>query len=428
MSLATVNSQAIIELLPRIPMKSFINRNSQTGDLYNIGKVQSLGMVPNNFFFNDLPTVSDYIAASRKKTSQFDWAAWLGAKQQRSPQSKTMRAGLYEKFTVYVRIIPSDFGIDNVPKPNSPQIWKLVFVNGEHLLQAKPIYTIYDTLPISISQPLEDGFALQTKSIAEAQIPIQEAASLLFNIRFNSARRAVSDRALYDPSLISADDVNSREPAPKLPVRLSGLNDKKLTDAYEQIPYDAHATDGVIGDARNVLELGDQLSGLNKPQQGRFQKGNKSVKEWDDTMASADNRPRLPALSLEFQFFIPLKEQMKLNIYQNGVQGSFQNFRTGNVYTIKPEDVTKLKEKVLTFRIADGYTPKSKMAASEMITAGIQAISQSQILAQALGAALPNMFAHMMQLGGVRGLDQYLPQQQTQQQAPNGQPGTPAAT
>lgn len=408
-----------LEIIPRLELKRFINRYSQSGDLYNLGKIHEISaMGPENFFYTDLPTVSDFITGARAKNAQFDWAAWLGTRPAATGMKRTLQAGAYEKFTCYCRIIPSELKITNVPKSNSPQIWKFIFLNGKHLIYAKPVYTVYDTLPIMIGQPLEDGFALQTKSIAEAQIPMQEAASTLFNIRFNAARRAVSDRALFDPTLINESDVNAPTPAAKIPVRLSGLNDKDFSRAYQAIPYDPRGTDTVIGDARNVLELSDQLSGLNRPQQGRFQKGNKSVREWEDTMSNADNRPRLPALAIEFQTMIPIKEQIKLNIFQHGVKGTFQSFKSGTPYEVKPQDMEKLKEVVLSFRVADGYTPKSKMASGEMIEMGLQAISQNQFLAQSFGAMLPAMFLHLMQLGGVRGMEQYLPQ--ATQNAANG--------
>jgi hypothetical protein len=417
-----------IDIQGRIPLKRFINSYSASGELYNVGEINNMGTpsgttpATGNLYFTRLPTITDML--SQQKTdgrSNFDWAGWMGQASANTGIRKQLPAGAYERFTCYARIIPAELGI-NAPKPNSPQIWKFILINGTKLLYAKRIYTIYDTLPISIGQPLDDGFGLQTQSIGEAQIPMQEAASTLFNIRFNSARRAVSDRALFDPAMINESDVNSRNAAPKIPVRMSGLNDKKLTDSYEQIPYDPHGTDSVIQDARSVLDLADKLSGLNQPQQGRFQKGNKSVQEWQDTMNNADNRPRLPALAIEFQMMVPLKEQLKLNIYQNGAQGNFQNFRTGTTYKIDSQAIEKMKAKVLSFRVADGYTPKSKLASTDFLAKGLETIAQVPQLAQTLGASLPKMFTHMMALGGVRGLDQYLPKA-TAPQAGTGAPG-----
>ena len=82
-----------------------------------------------------------------------------------------------------------------------------------------------------------------------------------------------------------------------------------------------------------------------------------------------------------------------------------------------------MRKKVLKFRIADGYTPKSKLASTEMITQLMQLIMQAPILQQAYGASLPNMVAHLAQLGGIRGLDEYNPQVMQQVPPPSTQLG-----
>lgn len=398
-----------IDIMPRIPLKRFINMYSKSGRLYNLGEINSITgqQTQGNYYYTELPTINEFLRPF-KRTTDFDWNAWLNAMPQRAAR-RTLQAGIYERFVCYARIIPSEFKMYGVPQTNSPQIWKFILINHNKLLYAEKIYSVYDALPLLIGQPLEDGFGLQTQSIGEQQIPMQEAASTLMNIRFNAARRAVSDRALYDPTLINEADVNTTEPAPKIPVRLSGLNEKGFDMAYKQVPYDASGTDAVITDMRNVLEMADRLSGLNGPFQGRFQRGNKSVREWEDTMNFSDNRPRLPALNIEFQVMIPIKEQFKLNIFQHGVAGVFQSFKTGNAYKIDASVLSKIKEKVLSFVVADGYTPKSKIASTDFLGKMLETLAQIPLLAQSWGAALPNMYVHLGRLGGIRGMEQYLP-------------------
>jgi hypothetical protein len=162
----------------------------------------------------------------------------------------------------------------------------------------------------------------------------------------------------------------------------------------------------------NIVAFGKELSGLNNPMQGKFQKGNKSVQEWNDTMGGADARLRLPALTLELQFFMPLKEILKLNLFQYGDDAQVVSQKDGASVTI---DINKLKVKVLAFRIADGYTPKSKLASTESIANLLQMLMGSQLLQQQLGPMLPNMFAHIAQLMGVRGLQEYIPAPAAQQ-------------
>lgn len=406
-----------VQVLSRTKLKRLLNRFTATDEAYNVSAALNsvggtdTGGSATSSYYRMHPTVSNYVSA-RSPTNQVDWTAYLtGVPFSRG--SNITPGTNYEIFTLYARIQPSDFGIPG-PQQNTPQIWKFVVVNGSILVHAKRIISAYDYLPILFGQPLEDGLGYQTQSIAEGEIPIQDAATTLFNIRFSAARRSVSDRALYNPALINPSDINAPVPAPKIPVRLNIMSPLGLDQAYKQIPFDTRGTDSTIQDAATIVGFSKELSGLNGPQQGQFQKGNKSVQEWNDTMGGSDNRLRLPALCYEHQVFAPLKAIISLNIFQHGEDTEVVSQKTGETISI---DIAQLRQQVLSFRVADGYTPKSKLASTDMLTQGLTLIMNSPILQQAYGPMLPSMFAHMMELGGVRGLDEYAPQAPGQQDA-----------
>jgi len=414
-----------IEVLSRTKLKRLLNTYAISQEAYNATEAlkstegrMAAGAATLNYHVH--PTVSEYISP-RRPEDQVDWDRYILGKDRRAG---LMGVDNYEKFTLYARIIPSDFKIIG-PQPNTPQIWKFVVINGNVVIHAKRIISAYDNLPILLGQPIEDGLGYQTQSIAESEIGIQKAATTLFNIRFAAARRAVSDRALYDATMINPSDINAPVPAAKIPVRVNALENKTLSSAYEQIPFDLRGTETTIQDAAVLVDFSKQLSGLNNPQQGQFQKGNKSVVEYTDVMGASDSRLRMPALTLEHQVFVPLKEIIKLNIFQYGSKTVVVSQKTGETIEV---DLDVLRKEVLSFRVADGYTPKSKLASSDMIIQGLNVIMNSPQLQQAYGSSLPSMFAHMMQLGGVRGLEEYAPENQEQAGAVAPPPGLPAQT
>lgn len=365
---------------------------------------RAVSVTDNSATFTPNPTISEYIAGdSYKNKNGVDWDAWVeGGKQGRKNPSYGAK---YEKCVLYARIIPSDHGIV-APQPNTPQIWRLVVINNSVLVSAHRVISAYDHLPILIGQPIEDGFAAQTQSIAEGEIPFQEAAAKLYNIRFAAARRAVSDRALYNSNYIKPTDINSKAAAPKIPVNISPLSPIALSQLYHQIPFDMRGTESTLQDAAQIVAFSKELHGLNNARTGQFQKGNKSVQEWNDVMGGSDNRLRLPALALEIQVFSPMKSIMVLNIFQYGENAAVVSQKTGEVVNV---DIAQLRTAALSFRIADGYTPKSKLASTEAIAQGMTMVGNSQVLQQAYGAMLPGMFAHLMSLMGVRGLEEYDP-------------------
>lgn len=394
-----------IERISRMRAKKEILKLQSQKRCYNAGKALN-PMEKKEFldaYYTDDPQVSNYVHHVTNRNKGIDWDTWFDGKA--AHRRGTQRYGdQFYRVVVYARILPADFQI-GAPSPNTPQIWKFVHLN-DTLVEARRIVSAYDYLPILIGQPLEDGLGLQTQSVAEGEMPFQEAATTLFNIRFAAARRAVSDRALYDVEHLSQRDVNTRAAAPKIPVRISALSKKTLGDLYYPIPFDSRGLENVLQDAQTLVGFSKELHGGNNPRTGQFQKGNKSVQEWNDTMAGSDNRYRLPAMVLEYQVFSPMKSIMVLNIYQNASEAKVVSQRNGNTVTI---NVDELRKQVLAFRVADGYSPKSKLASVDMLTMAFQLIQNSPILQQQYGAYLPGLFSHMMQLGGVRGFDEYNP-------------------
>lgn len=408
-----------IEIISRIELKRRLQYYATSGYGYNTTQAMtsklgtptgsSGGLFDFLGYYKEPPQISNLITKGNLRNAGLqDWVAWFGANKNKQETIQNY-SDVYEFVTLYARIIPDEHGIDG-PRKGSPQVWKLRFVNHTKLVYAERIFSVYDMLPMMFSQPFEDGFDLQTESIAERGMPFQEVSSTLLAIRLNAARRAIMDRAIYDPSLIRESDVNTPVAAPKIPLKAnSQMGGKKLEDAYKSIPFDSRGTETVLQDMNNLGKMADNLNGINQPQQGQFQKGNKTRKEWDDTMANAGSRSRLAAFSMEMQFFLPMKEQLKLNIYQYQGPSSFQNAKTGAMYDIKAEDLTRIKQKISLFKIADGYTPAEKLASTDVLTQGMQLLSQSPILQSSLGVMLPKMFIHLMSLGGVQGLEEYMP-------------------
>lgn len=399
-----------VERLSMTQMKRYLIKLQKQDRAFNITEAMNsghvMGMHDGTHLYEENPQISAYVSKDGYTNKRgVDWDAYAAGAAGSTRRKSPSYGNQYEKVVLYARIIPSDHGIVS-PQPNTPQIWRIVVINNQWVVAAHRIISAYDYLPILIGQPMEDGFGDQTQSVAEGEIPFQEGASKLFNIRFAAARRAVSDRALYNSNVIKAADVNSKAAAPKIPVNISPLSPMTLSSVYQQIPFDMRGTESTIQDAQIMIGFSKELHGLNNAKMGQFQKGNKSVTEWNDTMGGADNRLRLPALVLEYQVFAPMKSMMTLNIFQNGENVDLVSQKTGDVIKI---DIAELRKHALSFKLADGYSPKSKLASTDMIAQGMQMIGQSQILQERFGQHLPGMFIHLMSLGGVKGLEEYDP-------------------
>lgn len=393
------------DLWTRGRIKKYISDLNKAGETtMNVRKALESGTsaavddIPREHYF-ERPLISnfDIIEDTNQDTNWMAWAVAEGPKDDRIDYSNKY---LFTKS--YARIIPADHGLE-VPEPNVPQIWKFVTINNKFIIHMKKVISAFDMFPIMMGQFTEDGFRQQTKSVAEQQLGIQDATSELVNIRLNSARRAISDRAIYNPSMIDPQDVNSRTPAPKIPVK-QNLKGVKLEDAYRSIEFNDSGTARAFDDIFPMLQLSEFMGGLNSARQGNFRRGNRTLGEFTEVMSNSDMRSRMIALLLEYQIFIPIKRQIKGNIliHMGDAKKDLLSNRSDRVISVNVEE---LRTQIMDFKIADGYLPTSLLANTEVVQAGFQLIMSSpQLQAEYM---LGPLFSHMMGAAGMRGLSKF---------------------
>lgn len=325
-----------------------------------------------------------------------DWMAFVGLGNSRRDNLRQFTTGMYQSTVFYARIIPSEFGITNVPGINIPQVWKIVIVNNSVVVYMERLTNAHGYLPILFAQPYDDGLGYQTKSLAVNVGPIQEVSTALANSSMAARRRAVADRMLYDPSRVSAAAINNDSPTSKIPVKPSAFGEQ-LGAAVFPIPFrdDLFQINGA--EMQTYMGLGNIITGMNPARQGQFVKGNKTRTEYVDIMSNANGRDQTVAMSLEASLFTPTKEIIKANIlqFQGGV--AMYNRETTQPVSIDP---ATLRKAMLAFKVSDGQMPSDKLIDGESLTVAFQTIQSVPQLAQ--GFNLPAMFSYLMKSRGAR--------------------------
>lgn len=359
-----------------------------------------------------------------------DWQAFFG---NNSVNNRIAASGIYERSTMYVRIIPQEYYITNVENAGQPAIYKLVFING-FLVAMRPLDNAHGLMPILISAGDDSGIWPQTNSFVENLMDMQDAASGVLNASFNSMRRAVSDRALYDPTRISGRDINSANPVGKIAVTGNSFN-SKIADAYHQIPYRDDITPVMSQNLNMVMSLAQNTNGLNQASQGSFVKGNKTRQEFDVIMTKSDARLQKTALAVDSSVFSYLRNMFRSNYIQYSTEEELVDSRH-NLIKIDPE---KLLSANVDIQGVDGLNPASKMIAPDLVMTALNVIPQIPELSQTHDRA--GLFLSLLKSQGLD-IEQYryttaeiqqrqaalpAPQQQQGQQPaaqPTGQPTT----
>lgn len=341
-----------------------------------------------NFF---VPAVNPAVYDEAYLQQGTNWMSWAGLKDSRTNQIAYKDA--YEVTTLYARVLPSEFGL-KIPKSNTPQIFKLILVNHQHIIYAELQTNAHNYLPIFIGQPLEDGLGYQTKSLADNGKAFQEVTTTYMNSIIASRRRAISDRVLYDPSRITSAHINSPNPSAKIPVRPAAYG-KNIAESVYQFPYKEDQASPTMQQVSSLLAMANQLSGQNNVTQGQFQKGNKTLHEFDTVMQNANGRDQLASILLEYQVFIPIKHVLKTNILQYQGGDEIYNRDTKQVVEIDP---IKLRKAVLEFKVSDGLIPSTKLMNADSFSVAMQVIGSSPQVAGSYNIA--PLFSYLMKSQG----------------------------
>ncbi len=385
------------EIMSRVRLKQFIN-SLPDGRIENIRAAFESGMGSINFGGGNsgaiesyyVPQINPRALLDPQLTGAFNWESWAGIS---GADRSIAYKNLYEVTTIYARIIPSDFKM-RLPEPNTPQIWKFIFVNHQVLIYAERQTNAHNMLPVLMGQPLEDGLMYQTKSLAENVSPIQAITSALSNSSIHARRRAISDRTLYDPSRILEAHINSANPSAKIPVRPAAYG-KNVGEAVYAFPFRDDQAPYISQQISQYGAMANMISGQNPVRQGQFVKGNKTQSEFDSVMSNANGRDQLTAIGYETQVFTPLKEILKINIlqYQGGI--SLYNRDKKTQIAIDP---VKLRQAVMQFKVSDGLTPTDKLMDSDMLAVALQQIGSSPEINSGYNVA--PMFSYLMKLKG----------------------------
>lgn len=316
-----------------------------------------------------IPTVNPDALLPAANQQPFNWDNWfVGNKQSRADGSAPIQyQNAYEWTTLYARILPSDFGIITA-NANHVQIWKFIIVNRAVCIYAARQDNAHGYLPIIVCKPSNDGMSWQSKSFAQNVEPYQYLSSALMNSGLESQRRKVYDRILYDSNRIRKQDIDNVSPVARIPVK-NNQYAKDLQSAVHIMPYRDEGIAAIMDFAQNVTSMADIANGQNRVQQGQFQKGNKTRREFDTVMTNSNSRQQMAAIGLEYSFFTPIKEIIKSNILQYQPPTELVNTMTKQVVKIDP---TKLREQIVSFKLSDGLLPTDKLVGTEVLITILQ--------------------------------------------------------
>lgn len=298
---------------------------------------------------------------------EHDWMQWVGIAGTKTQQFAY--SNNYEWQVLYARIIPLDFGLTRVPNPQNVQIWKFIIINRQVVIYAERQTNAHNYLPIIVCKPSNDGMGWQSKSFVENATPAQQVATSLMNSALASQRRKVYDRLLYDPTRVRKEDIDRVDPVARIPVKNSQFG-KGFEGAVQPIPYTDNGVAEIIQLSQQVVQMGEITNGQNRVQQGQFQKGNKTRREFDTVMTNSNARQKMSAIALEYSFFTPIKTILMSNMLQYAQPQEVIDAKTKQTIKIDP---SILRKQLVAFKMADGLISAETVASLDVANTVLQA-------------------------------------------------------
>lgn len=325
----------------------------------------------------------------------------------------------YERTTVYVRFIPFMYGI-NCPDSTRVQIFKFVVINNNTLILAERITNIQQYFPLLTAQLNDENIGV-SKSMAELLMPTQNLAEELADLKLASLYKANGDKLIYDARIISKADIESRKPDAKIPARPSALG-RGLQEAVFPLRSDATAFNLISAIESTLGQDAANITGQNNASRGQFQKGNKTLREYQDVMTNAEAVKYVKAILLESTFFMPLKSMIRNNILQYTTGGEV-NVR-GQTATIDP---VALRQAALGFRVADGLKNVERLAKTGALQEAINMLLPQAEVALAQGVDVFAVLFQYLFLQGFNVENYRVAPQNLRAQANQQPPATPPA-
>jgi hypothetical protein len=305
-----------------------------------------------NFYFEpNIMAPSETVEVDNPVT---DWDAEFNAAV--TPDKYVGSKNYYYVTRVYVRIIPEMMGLA-VPEADKVQIFKLVIVNEEFLLQAEKITNSHNLLPMILGQPVEDEATnLSTRSPAERSISYQEHAHLLVKRHMAILDKEARGRKAFNSNRVKSEDINTVNGDGNIPINLR-MNER-IGDHIADLGGNFSGWNEINNSIAMIRDFAQESAGINKPQRGQFMRGNKTLGEYQDVMSNAGSNQFARAQLIEASFLSNIKTIVKTNILE--FQPTVKLLSTNNRQEIEVDPVT-LRETALEFKLADGLNPSTRL-------------------------------------------------------------------
>lgn len=311
--------------------------------------------------------------------------------------------GFVSLFEMHIKLVPKEWGLGSSPYPEK---WVFTIANEKIIIGARPLGELHDKFPFFILEYEIDGYALFKRSMYEIVQPMQDLLNWLINTHFYNVRRSLNDMFVVDPQRIVLKDL--LDPRPGKIIRAKpGVYGTDIRNAIHQFQV-SDVTRAHLSDAEMVMQMIQRVTGVTDNIMGMVnQGGRKTATEIRSSNQFGANRLKTNTEFFSAGGFSELAQVLIASTqqhYDDDKKFKVAGRLLGNEVSfmqIDPEMISGFFD----FVPVDGTMPIDRFAQVTMWTQMLQQARQFPELVQ--GFDMAKMFAWVMQLAGIKNVDQF---------------------
>lgn len=310
---------------------------------------------------------------------------------------------LYEAHDVYVRLIPSEWGLG---KGDRPEKWYFVVAGKSLIVCARPMDSYSNMWPFAITPGEVEGYDRVPRSVLETTEALNNTLSWLLNSHMYNVRAALNNQLIVDPSRLMISDLMGPNPGKLVRMKPTAYGQDVRT-MYSQIAA-TDITRSNINDMELISSLLQRTSGINDNMMGQVNSGRRTATETRSTNTMGISRMKT---LVEYQSacgYSPLSQLLVQNSQQYyagpmklRIVGDMAPFNPDPFVNVTPETISGFYDLVPV----DGTMPVDRLAM----------VNTWQMLLQAMGTVpgvaqqydLGRIFAYVAQIAGIRDIKQF---------------------
>lgn len=315
-----------------------------------------------------------------------------------------------------VRLVPKDWKLGD---SDISELWKFTWLKGQ-IVQAEPLGMLHAQHPYVCSEPTSFGHDFMSVAMSDMIGPFQDIMSWLISSRMENVRTAINNQFVADPSRVEVNDIRSSAIGRVIRLKQAAMG-LPVKEAIMQLLVQ-DVTQGHLNDIQTMRVLADTITGVNDNMRGiQNPGGRKSATEARISMQAGASRLSQLAVRISSQSFMPLANQMIMNI---------QQFMPDKMWVETTGDDKQPQSFMLTpemmvgsynFQISDGSLPYDKLALIEVWKEILFGIAQDPELRARYD--IGEIFNYVAILGGAKNIDSFKRPPPPPQMP--GQPGLP---